>query len=168
MIRPASAPGHSVRPFDHGLFIAAGLSFGSGLIHVQATFSHLDEYVPFSVAFTVVAVLQFVWGAAVYRSPARTLLGAGAALSLGVAAVWAASRTSGLPVGPEPWEREPVGLADVIATGDEVVLCVLVLLHFMARAGRAVPRTLDGAAAALGVSLLSLSSLSFMFGDHAH
>lgn len=168
MIRSAGASGQAGARLGHGLFIAVGLSWGSGLIHDQAAVWHLDEYVPFAIAFAVLAAIQFAWGAAVYWCPRPWLLGAGAALSLGVAAVWVASRTTGLPIGPEPWEPERIGLADVIATADEAVLCLLVLVHFVSRAGRPVSRTLDVALAALGLSLLSLSSLSFMFGDHAH
>jgi hypothetical protein len=164
----AEAPRHAVRPLDQGLFIAVGLSWGSGLIHDQAAVWHLDEYVPFAVAFALLAAVQFAWGAAVYCRPARWLLGAGAGLSLAVAGVWLASRTSGLPVGPQPWEPEPIGFADVVATADEILLCFLVLLHLAGRGGRVVPRTLELAAASLGVALLSLSSLTFMFGDHAH
>jgi hypothetical protein len=37
-------------------------------------------------------------------------------------AIWAISRTTGLPVGPDPWMPEPLGALDLLATGLEVVL----------------------------------------------
>jgi hypothetical protein len=40
---------------------------------------------------------------------------AGFALSAGLLALWALSRTAGLPIGPEAWEAEPAELLDVAA-----------------------------------------------------
>ena len=37
-------------------------------------------------------------------------------------AVWAVSRTTGLPVGPDPWMPEALGALDLLATGLEIVL----------------------------------------------
>jgi hypothetical protein len=138
------------------------------LIHVQAAFWHAGEYVPFAIAFALLAAAQFAWGAAVYRWPTQRLLGAGALVSLTVAGVWIASRTSGLPIGPQPWRPEPVGPADVIATADEAVLCCLVVLQLWGRSVRFVPRAVRVTTACIGVALLSLSSLTFMFSGHAH
>jgi hypothetical protein len=161
------SPGHIAHRLDDALFIAVGLSFGSGLIHVQAAFWHLHEYLPFAIAFAVLAAAQFAWGAAVYRRPAPWLLGAGALVSSAVAGVWLASRTSGLPIGPEPWQPEPMGAADLIATANEVVLCLLVLVPLWGHRGRSLPRAAQLAASGLGVALLSVSSLTFMFsGGH--
>ena len=36
--------------------------------------------------------------------------------------VWAVSRTTGLPVGPDPWMPEALGALDLLATGLEIVL----------------------------------------------
>jgi hypothetical protein len=138
------------------------------LIHVQAAFWHINEYAPFAIAFALLAAAQFAWGAAVYRWPARWLIGSGAAMSFAVVGVWIASRTSGLPIGPQPWKPEPLGLADTLATADEVVLCWLVLVHLWGRADRFLPRAVQLAAVGTGVALLSLSSLTFMLSGHAH
>jgi hypothetical protein len=163
-----SSRGQAVRRLDHGLFIAVGLSWGAALIHVQAAFWHIHEYTPFAIAFALLAAAQFAWGAAVYRLPARWLIGTGAVMSFAVAGVWIASRTSGLPIGPKPWKPEPLGLADVIATADEAVLCFLALAHLSGRAVRFLPRFVQLAATGIGLALLSLSSLTFMFSGHAH
>jgi hypothetical protein len=37
-------------------------------------------------------------------------------------AVWAVSRTAGLPIGPEPWTPEAIGALDVVATGLELFI----------------------------------------------
>ena len=169
---------------DDGLFIAVGLSWGSGLIHAQAAFGQAGKYVPFAIALALLAAVQFAWGAAVYRWPTRWLIGAGAALSFGAIAVWVASRTSGLPLGPKPWQHSPVGPTGallcflgrsptagsptVLATADEALLCFFALAVLQGRRARFAPRAVKLAAAAVGVALLSLSSLTFMLSGHAH
>jgi hypothetical protein len=45
-----------------------------------------------------------------------------------VAAVWIASRTTGLPIGPDAGEPEPLGVKDVLATADELVCAAIVAL----------------------------------------
>lgn len=37
-------------------------------------------------------------------------------------AIWTVSRTTGLPVGPDPWMPEALGALDLLATGLEMVL----------------------------------------------
>jgi plastocyanin len=49
-------------------------------------------------------------------APRRSVCVAGIVLSLATVAVWAVSRTAGVPVGPQPWVPEPVGRADAVAT----------------------------------------------------
>ena len=94
--------------------------------------------------FVLLAAAQFLWGVAVYRSPSRWLLSVGAIISLAVAVLWIVSRTSGLPIGPEPWTPEAVGAVDSIATANEVVLALLVFFHLR----RELPGALSRAARA--------------------
>ena len=78
--------------------------------------------------------LQLAWAEAVRRRPGdRRLLAAGAAGNLAVAGVWAMSRVVGVPVGPERFEAEPVGLKDVLATLDELAIAALVALLLLRR-----------------------------------
>ena len=51
-----------------------------------------------------------------------------AALNAAVILLWLVSRTAGLPVGPEPWEAEAVGTADLLCSGLEVVLIALLVV----------------------------------------
>ena len=111
---------------DDALFVACGLSWGAGLIHVVAAFEHVEEYALFAAFFAVLAPAQFAWGVLVYRRPERRLLVAGAIGSLLVVAVWAVSRTVGLPIGPG--QPEAVGAIDALCSLDETLLAALVLL----------------------------------------
>ena len=97
-------------------------SAAAATIHFAVVRPHWDEYVPFAVLFAIVGVFQVAWAAAVLVRPARWVLASGAVVNLGVAAAWAVSRTAGLPVGPEAWTPESIGVADVAATVFEVAI----------------------------------------------
>jgi hypothetical protein len=135
-------------------------SAGAATIHFAVIQPHWDEYVPFALAFALTGVFQLAWAAVVLVRPTRLVLLAGAVVNLGVAAVWVLSRTAGMPVGPEPWTPEAVGVADVVSTIFEVVIAggSLVLLSSQAKARytswldrRAVAQLV---AIAIGVTLL--------------
>jgi hypothetical protein len=135
-------------------------SAGAATIHFAVIQPHWDEYAPFAVAFAIAGVFQLAWAALVLVRPTRAVLLAGVVVNLGVAAVWILSRTAGMPVGPEPWTPEAVGVADVVSTIFEVVIAggSLILLSSQAKAGytswldrRAVAQLV---AIAIGVTLL--------------
>jgi len=150
------------------VLIMCALSWGAALLHVRAAIDHVDEHVIHAVLFELLATAQLLWGVAVYRRQTPRLLLAGAVLSMIVVTVWALSRSSGLPIGPGAWRPEPVGVNDAIATADEVVLSVLVLLGLrFESAGGPVARTASFVAA-VGVCLVLVSSLAFTLGGHAH
>ena len=107
---PASAP---PRSSTTRVFLACGLGWGASLIHVLAAVEHVDEYLLYAGSSPCSRRLQFTWGVALYRRPRRRLLRLGAVGSLAVVALWIVSRTSGLPLGPEPWRPEPVGTLDL-------------------------------------------------------
>ena len=158
----AAARGASAsRRLDDALFVAIALSWTAGGVHVAACSWHLNEYLPFAVAFAVLAVVQLGWGALAYRRPSRTVLLAGALLSVGTVGVWLLSRTTGLPLGPEPWQPEPWGLPDTVASADELTLVALLLVAPLRRVAR-------GALVALGVVLILLSSMTLVSGGHVH
>src|SRR5215208_3514729 len=113
---------------------AAGLSLGAALIHASVTAAHFREYWLFGLLFAIVAPLQLAWAELVRRRPRdRRLLAVGALGNGAVAAVWIASRTTGLPIGPNPGESEPLGVKDVLATADELV-CAAIVAVLLARA----------------------------------
>lgn len=135
----------------------AALSAGAAAIHVAVVGEHLDEYWLFGMFFAGVAALQALWGLLVLARAPRPVHLAGALGNAAVVAIWALSRTAGLPVGPEPGVPEPAGLLDVAATAYEVliVLGVLALL----RPAR-VPRPLPAALAAPWLLMLVVVGLT--------
>ncbi|HET7720528.1 MAG TPA: hypothetical protein VFK43_11210 [Acidimicrobiales bacterium] len=98
-----------------GQLTLAGLSTVAAAIHAWVVPEHYEEYALFGVFFGLIGFAQAGWVAAVLRRPTRRVHVAGIALSAGLLAVWALSRTAGVPVGPEPWEAEPAQLLDVVA-----------------------------------------------------
>ena len=113
-----------------------GLSAGAGAIHLYAIPEHLKEYWPFAAFFAGVAAFQAAWALAVLARPQRGLYGIGAVASAGLITLWALSRTSGLPLGREPWHPEAASLPDVLAVALESGL----ILTIRARRGSRHPK----------------------------
>ncbi len=70
------------------------------LVHLAVVEEHFDESALFGIFFVVAGALQIGWA---------------------MVALWAVTRTVGLPVGPEVWTPEAVGRADVLCIALEVV-----------------------------------------------
>ena len=150
---PPAAPSRSLT----GLIFAGAaiLSVASGLIHVAAVPEHWANYRIAALFFTGLGIFQLAWAALVLGRPSRLLYAAGAAASLGTIAVWAVSRTSGLPFGPLAGIAERAGRADVISTVFEeaLVIALILLAHGVGerrRSGR--PRYRAAVGAVLGVT----------------
>jgi hypothetical protein len=110
---------------------AAILSVASGLIHIAAVPEHWANYRIAAWFFIGLGIFQVAWAALVLGRPSRLLSAAGAAASLGTIAVWAVSRTSGLPFGPFAGIAERAGRADVISTlFEEALVIALILLAY--------------------------------------
>ena len=149
---------------EGGLFVIFGLAWASGLIHVQAAIAHSDVSGVEVVLFALLATAQFLWGAAVYRESSAALLWAGAAASVLVADFWAMSRVTGIPFGPDPWAPESIGLLDVLATADELLLALLVVVRL-----RRTPHALATVLSGVAIALILMSSLSLAGGaGHVH
>ena len=103
--------------------VLAVCSIAAGLIHAAVVREHLEEDWVFGAFFIVVAGLQIVWAipisldVSVIPFASAGILGSGALVAL-----WAVSRTAGLPIGPGAWMPEPVQTLDVSATVLELVL----------------------------------------------
>ena len=98
-------------------YLIAGLaapSVGASAIHFAVTFSHFSEYVLYGVFFLIVAWAQLIWPAVLVWRPSRPWLGLGIAGNAVVVAVYVASRTTGLPFGPDLSHTESVGALDVV------------------------------------------------------
>jgi diguanylate cyclase (GGDEF)-like protein len=104
--------------------VLAGVSLLVGLIHFTVCPEHFREATLFGLFFLVVAVLQLTWAGLILSRPSRALLRTGAVGNAAVLAVWLASRTAGLPVGPGSRRPEAIGLADLLASLLEVTVVI--------------------------------------------
>jgi hypothetical protein len=144
--------------------VLALLSTSAALIHFAVLPEHFQEHALFGVLFALTALLQLAWSALVVRRPSRRLLQAGAVGNLGVAVVWLLSRTTGLPLGPEPWVPETVGVADSLATAFEVLIVIgaTVLLYPRAARVRLDPRIAAVGPWTLAAFLIPLTSVALL------
>lgn len=87
-------------------------SLGAGLIHVAMIQEHLDHWLLAGVFFGALAAVQIGWALAALARERAPFPRAFIALNLGVVAVWAVSRTTGLPFGPDAGAAEAIGRSD--------------------------------------------------------
>ena len=107
---PPSAPGLAYR---RGLLVPAALvTLGAAAIHFSVAPDHLQEFPLFGVLFLATGAAQVALALATLLRPGRRVFAAAALLALGCLGVWAWSRTTGLPIGPD--QPEAVGFPDVI------------------------------------------------------
>jgi hypothetical protein len=104
----------SARPYLLGAL--AALSVGAAAIHFAVVFEHFTEDTLYGVFFLVIAWAQLIWPAVLllWRS-SRLWLWLGVAGNAVVIATYVASRTVGLPFGPDLHSPEPVGALDVVS-----------------------------------------------------
>ncbi|MDP8955686.1 MAG: hypothetical protein M3N24_01810 [Actinomycetota bacterium] len=144
------------------------LSAGAALIHFAVAPEHFREEFRFGLFFVLVATFQLVWGAAILRGESRALHAAGAVGNAVVLGVWAVSRTTGLPVGPDAWTPEPIASIDGLATAYEAGVVAGSLYSFGALSGlrdRWAPVRVGRRSA---VVVYLLPALAFLFGGHGH
>jgi hypothetical protein len=142
--------------------VAAGLSLGAAAIHFSVVGIHYAEYPPNGVLFVILAWAQAAWAVTYLIRPVRRLAVAAVVGNAGVVAVWAVSRTMGLPFGPTPFVPEPAGLLDVLATAFELALVALLIIALSGRwrtlrLSPALATAYSGAALAVSVVLTSVS-----------
>jgi hypothetical protein len=134
-------PAFSVEPRtrargDPTATLLISLSVAAGTVHLAVAADHFSEYVLYGVFFVVVGSAQVVWAMLVaLAGAARPLL----LLSIGnaiVVALWIASRTSGIPLGPNAGNPEPVGYADTLTTAFEVALVACAVWLLLGRRSR--------------------------------
>jgi hypothetical protein len=114
-------------------WVAAACSIAAAVIHLAVIEDHLSEYVPFGIAFALLAIFQLAWPLAYLRRPTRELALVAVAINLGAVVVWMWSRGWGLPIGPAPWVPEAVGPADTISSLLEISLALALLPTLLGR-----------------------------------
>jgi hypothetical protein len=106
--RPSTA-----RPYILGGL--AALSVGAAAIHFAVVFEHFAEYTLYGVFFLAIAWAQLIWPTVLMLRPSRLWLWLGIAGNAIVLGVYVASRTVGLPFGPDLHHAESVGALDIVS-----------------------------------------------------
>lgn len=124
--RPADRRPRLVRsPWLAGAALAACVS---GAVHLSVIGEHFRESALYGSFFVVLATLQLGWAAWLVLRPSRAWLFSGAAASVLVALLWLATRTVGIPLGPEAGELEAFGALDIVASAAEVAVAAFALV----------------------------------------
>ena len=88
---------------------------GAAAIHFAVVFEHFAEYTLYGVFFLVLSWAQLIWPVVLVWRPSRLWLWLGIAGNAIVLVVYVASRTAGLPFGPDLHNAESVGALDVVS-----------------------------------------------------
>jgi hypothetical protein len=170
---PATAgrPAPPSRPGPDQWFLAA-LLVGAGAIHIAMAPSHLGESAIEGAGFIASAWIQVALAVAVLVRPARRVLAAVIASSLALIAVWAVSRTAGLPFGDHAGHAESVTVVDGICVALEAV-AIVVAAMMRTVVGIAVARARAVAVVgAVGAVLLATGAIASPaarnHADHSH
>jgi hypothetical protein len=113
------------------VLLAGMLSLVAGAVHAVVCPEHFGEAALYGAFFTAAATGQVLWPVVMVVRPRRWVLAAGLAGNLAVLALWAMTRTAGIPLGPRTGQIEAVGRLDLLAT-----LCEIGVVLTCARAMR--------------------------------
>jgi hypothetical protein len=105
-----------------GLLVAAALSLGAGLVHLQFTPSSMYVWWGYGLFFLLTGVGQLAYAGALVRWPNPAVLWIGIAGNLGVVGLYMVTRTNGIPTGPMAGHIESVGQGDFMTTAGEFVM----------------------------------------------
>ena len=149
----------------------AAVSVGAAVIHFAVTFEHFQEYVLYGTFFLIISWAQLIWAVGLFWQPSGFSASRGAPersrpweriwLWLGIAGnaivlvIYIASRTAGLPFGPDLHNPESVGALDVVSCALEFVLIIgcAALLWRPSLADRPIRRQAGFAALASAVAV---------------
>lgn len=106
------------------LWVAASGLVVSGVIHLVVAPGQFRDTATFGLFCVALGVTQLALAVALLRRPDRRTVGCVALASVWVVALWLVTRTTGLPMGPHPWEPMAYGVADVVASCAELVTAI--------------------------------------------
>src|SRR5829696_2318373 len=110
---------------------------GSASIHASVTAEHFEEWFAEGAFFLLLQVVEMVLALAIAgRRATRNTYKAAIVASIATIAVWAVSRTVGMPIGPDAWTAEPVGRSDAISTLLELMTAAVLVPLVAPRPGR--------------------------------
>jgi hypothetical protein len=154
-------------------------SLGAGLVHLAVVGEHLDHWLLAGLFLAGLGAAQLGWGLAALameRAPfPRAVIG----VDVGVVALWAVSRTTGLPFGPDAGTAEALGRADLLCMALQLLVVASLVVSMRTSAacspGTGSARVRAGRGlVALGVGALVMSALTTPAlaatesGEHAH
>jgi hypothetical protein len=129
--RPTAAPPVRARRAtllsNRGLWVAASLSLGAGLVHLEQTDTHWFTWWGYGLFFLLSGIGQVVYAGALVRWPKAAVLWLGIAGNLAIVAMYGYTRTNGIPWGPSAGHIERVGSGDFITTAGEFVLAGMLI-----------------------------------------
>jgi hypothetical protein len=100
----------------------AALSVGAAAIHFAVVFEHFSEYMLYGVFFLIISWAQLIWAPIVVWRPSRLWLWLGILGNAAIVVIYFASRTVGLPFGPDLHHTEAYGGVDLVSIALEVAL----------------------------------------------
>jgi hypothetical protein len=142
------------------------LSLGAAAVHFAMTPQHTRESIALGIAFVVAAWAQVAVAGWLLFRPGRAVLKWGAAVQIAVVAAWGASRTFGLPIGPDRWRAEAVGTADLICVGFELAFVVLTVVALTSNRRVPLLAGLVAASLVMGGTSAALATPSVIDHDH--
>jgi hypothetical protein len=142
------------------LSLAAASAAAAGFVHFAVAPEHFAEWWGFGTFFVLCGEVQVGWALLVRRARGRLALSVGLVGSMLLIVLWAVSRTTGLPLGPEPGVPEPVGTADVLAIALEAVTAGSCLWALVERRASRFPWPIAAGALALTAAAAALALLS--------
>ena len=145
------------------VLVTIGLAAFVATSHVEAAVGASPYSPALSAGLALAGLVAAGWTVRVARKPSRGLLLAGAAAALALVALWAWTRTIGVPFGAG---RVPIGLLDAATAFDELLLAAFALAVARgARRTRLAPgRTGGELAPMLGAVAISLSFIVLAIG----
>lgn len=159
---PASEPetttGHFPDLIRNGVAL---LSAGAAGMHFAVAQAHFEEYWLFGAFFVGLGWFQALWAILVVATPHRLVYLLGALANGATVVLWAITRTTGIPVGPNAGEPEAAEFIDILSTAFEVLVvvgCVLLLARGAADRQRGGGRGLVTGTLALGLVVVALTS----------
>ena len=142
------------------LALAAAGAAGAALVHFAVAPEHFGEWWGFGLFFVLCAEVQLGWALLLGRNRSRRMLAVGIVGSLLLVALWAVSRTMGLPFGPEPGVPEAVGSPDLVSVALELLTAgacaVAILLPARPQGRLALPVRALGLAGAVALTAWAL------------
>ncbi|GAA4352928.1 hypothetical protein GCM10023145_18800 [Angustibacter luteus] len=142
--------------------IGALATAAAGAIHFAVAGEHFHEWWVFGVFFLVLAVAQAVLAVRFWALPEARVAAMTAAVNLTTVLLWVASRTTGLPIGPEAGSPEAWGVTDGVCAALEVAAAVAAgwVVHRLREAGPVTWRPTRSLAVVTGIAAVAVVAAS--------